>query len=331
MTKININLWKFLLLTSALGSIFILVLQKSMPILLHKSVYYCQSFLQGINIQIPPFLHLGLYLFFAIFGLAILARLLFVLLRTVLFRRSLIFVEMKSKNLTALEDELKLKKRIKVFKDGKPYAFCLGIRSPKIYLSTATVEMMGKAELEAILLHERYHLNKKDTFVMLLATLAKLAFPFFPLLSDFINSYSIDREIKADKEAIKNVGSDTLISVLKKFLNFPNLPMVTASAIADCNTLEPRIRVLIGEKIVNKKYNKLNALLSLVFTLLFVFFVVAPVQATEIHAKNVDTMMICLNDQKCAELCKKYGIGNTKEPKELNQERNMDLPYTPIK
>jgi Zn-dependent protease with chaperone function len=331
MTKININLWKFLLLASVLGSVMVLVLQKSLPILFHKSVYYCQSFLQGVNIQVPPFLHVALGLFFTVFALMILARLTFVLFKTIFFRRGLTLVVTKNKNLIALEQKLKLDKKIRVFKNEKPYAFCLGINNPKIYLSTATIKIMGKAELEAILLHERYHLHKKDTFVMFLATLSKLAFPFFPLLSDLVNSYSIDREIRADKEAIKNVGSEALISVLKKFLNFPSLPMVTASAIADCNTLEPRIRVLVGEKIIHKKYNKFNAVLSIAFTLLFVFFVVAPVQATEIHSKNVDTMMICLNDQKCADLCKKYGIGNTKDPKEFTQEVNMDGPYTPVK
>src|ERR1035437_5626653 len=319
MIKININLWQFLILASILGSVMVLMLQKSLPILFHKSVYYCQSFLQGVNIQVPPFLHIALGLFFVFFVLFILARLMFVLLKTMLFRRGLAFVESKNNNLIALEEKLKLVNKIRVFKDERPYAFCLGVKSPKIYLSTATIEVMGKAELEAILLHERYHLYKKDTFIMLLATLSKLSFPFFPLLADLINSYSIDREIKADREAVNNVGSETLISVLKKFLNFPSLPMVTASAIADCNTLEPRIRVLVGEKIINKKYNKFNAVLSVAFTLLFAFFVVVPVQATEIHTKNVDTMMICLNDQKCADLCKKYGIGNTKDPKEFTQ------------
>ena len=95
---------------------------------------------------------------------------------------------------------------------------------PKIYISTGLLSHLTKKELEAVLRHEQYHLENHDTFTMIVASVAHSLFPFFPLVSDLINKYRIDREIRADKFAVSKIGDQyPLVSVLKNFLHFQQL------------------------------------------------------------------------------------------------------------
>ena len=67
--------------------------------------------------------------------------------------------------------------------------------------------------------------------------------PFLPIISDFINKYKVECEIKADKFAIEKVGSSLpLLSALSKILDNPTVKLENS----------PQRRKGAGVKIVGK-------------------------------------------------------------------------------
>lgn len=329
MRNLNSNLIKFFGIASVLGAIVGVLIYKFNPLFSHDTIYYCRSFLTGSLINVPPIVHTILITIFLFFIAAIFAKIIFVFIKAYRFRKVLNKRYLINNDLNPILKKLGLIGRVNVIEDSKLFAFCLGIRNPMIYVSTKTIEMMNQKELEAILLHEKYHLHKKDGLIMLIASVTKLIFPFFPLISDLIERYRLDREVKADKEVVARIGKRPLVSVLEKLLLFPSVPMLTASAIAEMDTIESRIRALSHNKNTKIRYKKLNVLISLVSLILLVSFIGVPVQATEIHTKDNDTVMVCVNDDKCAELCKENAHA-------INQRINYSIentsyPYTPVR
>lgn len=304
MIKINSNLIKFLGLALVLGGAVALLVFKFFPIFSHKTIYYCQSFLNGNLINVPPVFHAIILVTTSLLFIGIIIKLAIVLVKGYLFKKHLTGRRVISEKLKPILEELCLIKKVSVIDDRSPFAFCLGLRNPHIYISTKTIGMMTENELKAILLHEKYHLLKRDGLIMQIASLTKIIFPFFPIISDMIQGYKLNREINADKEVISKLGKAPLISVLTKLLTFPTVPMLTAAAIADADTVESRIKAISLNQYSNIKYKRLNLLISLVSLIIFSLFLVIPVQASEIHVKDKSTMMLCLNDEQCAALCR---------------------------
>lgn len=330
MKKININLIIFLGIASVLAGGVSLLVYKFWPLFSHNTIYYCRSFLTGSLINIPPIFHAAIITFVFLLLAAVLFKTILVVVQGYKFKKHLANRTAKSEKLSPILEELGLSKNAMVFDDKKPFAFCLGLRNPMIYISTKTIEMMTEKELKAILLHEKYHLEKKDGLIMLIASLTKILFPFFPLISDLIQRYRLDREIKADKEVIARLGNESLVSVLTKLLAFPSVPMLTASAIADSSTVESRIKSISHNEESKVKYNKVNLLISLAFFILFGLFLVIPVQASEIHLQDSEMMMLCLNDEQCAALCRQNAAiinGRVNYP----SSQNISYPFTSAK
>lgn len=75
-------------------------------------------------------------------------------------------------NSEKLIENLGLQDKAVLVRSEKQFAFCLGIRTPKIYFSTGLVAQLFIKELEAVLRHEQYHLENYDTFTMIVASVA---------------------------------------------------------------------------------------------------------------------------------------------------------------
>lgn len=222
-----------------------------------------------------------------------------------------------------LLEKLQLTSKTYLIESEKQFAFCLGVRSPKIYISTSLVDILTSQELEAVLRHEYYHLVNRDTLTMLIASIGESLLPFFPLFSDFLHNYRIEREIKADAEAIRGLGDEKpLIAVLKKLLAKPSVAMVGVSAIADQDTLEPRIRALVKKGFHFKKFKVLHIFISLCSVFVMGVIALSPVQAIEFRHKGEDAMMVCPNNNECVNACRQNYSTNKKNYTE-------DRMYTP--
>jgi len=302
MTKVNKNLSLFSALLLLWSIMLFSAIQKFSPLIGHVT-YFCKSFIETYVFPIPYYLNIIPFAFLFIILAISLTKLFFLSIKIRRLRNSLNKNLVKYRFLNSLIDNLGLKDKIVIVKSIDRFAFCLGIRTPKIYISTGIVHSLSIKEMEAVLRHEQYHLENRDTFTMVIASVSCSLFPFFPLLGDLIRKYRVERELKADKYAIAKVGeSKPLISALNKLLSFPTVQAVPVAAIADQDTLEARIYALVGEKYIQPKLKKRNLMFTVLFLILIAVSIVMPVQAREIHHENYDILMVCTNEQ-CMNSC----------------------------
>jgi beta-lactamase regulating signal transducer with metallopeptidase domain len=303
MIRINKNLALFSGLFLILGTILLFIFQKLSPLLGHVT-YYCQSFIDTHMIPIPYYLSIIPFGFLSlILGIAV--------IKFLVLNLKIQFLKYKLKGnatvqgkVSKLIKHLGLQEKTIIIKSTKQFAFCLGIRSPKIYISTGLLSKLTSKEIEAVLRHEQYHLESHDTFTMIVASVAHSMFPFFPLLGDLIKKYRVDREIEADRFAVnKIVASYSLIHALKKLLAFPTVETVPLAAIADQDTLEPRIYSLLNKQYTCRQFRLRNLFITLFSSLLVGAILITPVHAKEIHHMEHDVMMLCTDGGACMNFC----------------------------
>ncbi|CAN5140368.1 hypothetical protein BH11PAT1_BH11PAT1_5810 [soil metagenome] len=303
MIRINKNLALFAGLFLLLGTFLLFTLQKFSPLIGHVT-YYCQSVLVNTHmtpipyfLSIIPFLFLFIILSISIFKFVVLS------IKIKFLKGSLVNKSATDYKISKLLHRLGLKENVVLVDSSKPFAFCLGVRNPKIYFSTGLRAQLSINELEAVLRHEQYHLENHDTFIMILASVGHSFFPFFPLVSDLIKKYRIEREIEADKFAVSRIGDQySLISALKKLLAFPTVETVGLAAIADQDTLEPRICSLVNKPYYYQNFQLRHLFVTIISSLILATIVVTPVHAKEIHHKEHDVMMLC-TDGSCMSSC----------------------------
>lgn len=305
MSSFNGNLVRFLSLILFLSVLTVIVSQKFLQVILKQSVTYCQGVLETLSIPIPHNAReIFLILLILLFVLA-LVKLLSTAMRMYFLRRKLSAHIIKHSKLENLLVELNMSQDTIIIQSDKPFGFCFGIVKPKVYVSTEVVRILSTQELKALLLHERSHLRHKDTTIMFVAMVAGFLFPFFPIFSDLLRNFRIEKEIKADHEAVQALGSTVpLISVLKKLLSFdtPN-QLVLVSSIADDDTLEPRIRALGAKKYIFKRFQMKNVILSGLGLTIFVLLLALPVEAVEVHHEKHDVVLLStqqiVNNNSC--------------------------------
>lgn len=333
MIRINKNLALFSGLFLILGALLLFTLQKFSPLIGHAT-YYCQSLLIDAKmIPIPYYLSIIPFAFLLLI-LAISVLKFFILnvkVQFLKFRlRGNIAVD---QSIDKLINSLGLQDKAVLVKSDKEFAFCLGVRTPKIYFSTGLLAQLSIKELEAVLRHEQYHLEKHDTFTMIVASIAHSLFPFFPLVGDLIKKYRIEREIEADKFAITQTGDQhALISALKKLLAFPTVSTVTVAAIADQDTLEPRIFSLVNKPYIRRQFRLRHLLVTLFSSVVLATIVIMPVHAKELHHQEHDVIMVC-TDGKCMNSCvseKNLNKLYSEIPENSKTHtENSSHPYTP--
>ncbi len=302
MIKVNKNLALFVGLFISLGTLFVFILQKFFPFINHIS-YYCQSLLSSQMTPIPYYLSIiPVFVLFLTLCVAII-KFLTLIAKVEYLKHTLRDKITVKKSISDLVKDLKLEEKTVVIKTSEKFAYCLGIKNPKIYISTGFISQLSKKEIEAVLRHEQYHLENYDTFIMIIASVVRSCFPFFPLIDDVIKKYKIEREIKADRFAIQHLGeSSTLISTLKKLLSFSTNSNILLPAVADQDTLEPRIFSLIKREYTQYPFRLRNFLITIFSSLVIVLFTVSPVQAKEIHHDQHDLIMVCTNTS-CMNSC----------------------------
>ncbi|MCL4354277.1 MAG: M56 family metallopeptidase [Patescibacteria group bacterium] len=331
MRNINSNLWKFIGIALIFGSGVFLLFFKFWPLLSHNTIYYCKSFLTGNVINIPPVFHIILTGIFFSFLTLIFIKISLIFVQSYRFKKYLTKRFSQDKKIIPALKELDLLEKVIVIEGSKPFAFCLGIHNPKIYISSETLKIMNDNELKAILLHEKYHLNKNDGLIMLVASLSIVLFPFLPIISDLVKRYRLEREITADQQVISKMGKEPIISVLKKLLTFPSVPMLTASSIADFDTIKSRVSFLNDESFPRKRYKKVNLVISIFSLIIFGVFIATPVQATKINVNNQETMMVCVNNEDCAALCRRNSALIDRNINYSKSNNNASYPYSSIR
>ena len=303
MIRINKNIALFSSLFILLGTLLLFTLQKFSPLIGHVT-YYCQSLFLNTNmIPIPYYLSILPFAFLLIILAISFIKFVVLNIKVQILKSKLGGSIVIDPSTVKLVKNLGLQDKAVLVKSEKQFAFCIGIRTSKIYFSTGLVSQLSTEELEAVLLHEQYHLENHDTFTMILASVAHSLFPFFPVIGDLIKKYRIEREIEADKFAVHKTGNKrSLISALRKLLAFPTVEEVTVAAIADQDTLEPRIYSLVDKPYFRRQFRIRHLLITLFSLVVLATILVAPVHAKEFHHEAHDVIILC-TDGKCDNSC----------------------------
>lgn len=161
--------------------------------------------------------------------------------------RSLAVLRTSDGCIEGLAARLGLGNRVRVLDTGALLCFCAGLRSPMVYVSTGLADRLDCDELEALLLHEKHHLNNRDPLRMLLGKIIVSSLGFFPILRDFLERYVIEEEIAADASAIRHQGHCRGIAgALKKLARQTPAPPPKCLAIGAHEALSYRIDHLAG-------------------------------------------------------------------------------------
>jgi Zn-dependent protease with chaperone function len=111
-----------------------------------------------------------------------------------------------------------------VLRDERPQAFCAGLLRPRIYASTAALEMLSRRELGAVVAHEAHHQANRDPLRILLARMLADALFFLPGLRRLGERYRELAELAADEAARRTVGSGALAAALLSFSELDGEP-----------------------------------------------------------------------------------------------------------
>ncbi len=313
-----------------LGAFFVLttaILNKYVPLLLHHTVYYCQELLNSFSIQLPK--GLG----FSVFGIALILmavvaiKIVMTVIKIQRFRHHLLAKRVKNDQLKFLEKKLALNDKVVLMKDSRPQAFCFGMRNPKIYISTGLLDITTTHELEAVLRHEKYHLDHKDGLTLLLGSVTASLFPFFPVLTDLVNQYRIKRELNADHAVVNSMpNASALVSILKKLITQEYAPVYAfTSSLAEWDTLELRIKTLLKQKSNRAHFSLTRIGISIISGVVMYVLLAVPVNAIELHDSQQDVMMLCMQGDECVSWCKDHA---TVMPA-MSKIQNSSVPYTP--
>lgn len=256
----------------------------------------CLDTLKLLN---PPMLFMGGFLFLAVL------KTIAILLKTVFYKRRLI-IQSTPRAILRLIGKHGLSGKVKIISDKKSLAFCLGFFRPKIYLSSGLIELMNGAELEAIILHEKYHLLKRDNISLVAVNVVKQLFLPFPVIADLLDGLIKTREVKADRYGVILMGKkQPIAAAFKKLLRFNvNNSYLSSytSAFTNHQHFEARIHALFGKKSVFIYFKLRNILISTLSFIILTGFFFSPWQKTQATSQNQKSL-VCFKNVNCSRNC----------------------------
>ncbi|MBA3414484.1 MAG: M56 family metallopeptidase [Chloroflexia bacterium] len=96
--------------------------------------------------------------------------------------------------------------RVDLVDARRPFAFVYGWRHPRICVSTGLVDRFSAGELQAALLHERWHVMRRDPMRLTLASAVRAGLCFLPPFRTRAEQYVVAVEIAADRFVVTQMG-----------------------------------------------------------------------------------------------------------------------------
>lgn len=106
------------------------------------------------------------------------------------------------------------KTRILVIEDEAFVAISMGMFRRRIIVSTGIFNIFSKPEIEAILLHERYHCDQFDPMKALLSAVVVDGIGYVPIIKAAAHYYKTYKELLADRFAIKHMGTEYYVGAV---------------------------------------------------------------------------------------------------------------------
>lgn len=298
----------FVIFTLSLLILLGLIIKIS-PLTISHTIYYCQKAITNIILTLP---HSAPSIFVTLSSLIIFIGLMLLIIkthRTYRFVKVIIKQRIDTPNkVLVIARKLGITNKIDIIESNRFSSFCYGLFKPRICLSLNLVKSLNIGELEAVLIHESYHLKNRDPLKILLSQIAASMFFFIPTIGDFHNYYTLSKEVDADRLAIKMEKIRDLRSALTKtILNIaPALPGI--ASLANGDDLEKRVQFLIDTKQrIEFKLSFTRLIISVLFFTLATLTFSLPVFAIK-NSDNTHSYFICLNGSKCTLSCYEQGV-----------------------
>jgi beta-lactamase regulating signal transducer with metallopeptidase domain len=140
-------------------------------------------------------------------------------------------------------------------------AYTIGIFKPRVVISISLINITTRKQLEAVILHELYHIYSRHTLWLLLSRIISSLFFFVPLIEHLAQEIKIEFELAADAFVVKKQHTrDHVCSALALNLQYVDdtTPHFAASPI------ETRVESLIHKKVVLGKISLRPLSMSLI-------------------------------------------------------------------
>ena len=135
--------------------------------------------------------------------------------------------------------------RVDLVDSAEAFSFAYGVFDTRVAVSRGLVETVAPPELDAVLVHERYHLRSRDPLKVFIARLVAKALFFLPVLAELRHRYVVGRELAADRRALRAYGERPLAGALYKVVAGPLWSELgAAAAIGGRDHLEARVAQL---------------------------------------------------------------------------------------
>jgi Zn-dependent protease with chaperone function len=144
----------------------------------------------------------------------------------------------------ASAEELGIAGCVDVVDAEEAFAVAHGLVRPRILLSTGLVDALDRAELIAVLVHERHHLWRRDPLGLLAARVLAGYGWFLPSVRWWAQRSALRRELVADRAATARAGAAAVAGALLKLADLP-APAAVA-AVNPMGNLPDRIAQLEG-------------------------------------------------------------------------------------
>lgn len=143
---------------------------------------------------------------------------------------------------------------------GRPTAYTIGLLRPRIVISLSLIRKTSVKQLEAIVLHELYHLKNRHLLWLLISQLISSLFFFIPLIKYLAQQLKIEFELSADSYVVnKQKTREHLCGSLTLNLQYAGgiIPHFAASPI------EKRVEVLLTRKVSLDNISTIRFFLSM--------------------------------------------------------------------
>lgn len=187
----------------------------------------------------------------------------------------------------------------------RPLIFCHGFKNSKIYISSAVVNALSYAELQATLLHETHHLlDREPTRLLFIKFLS--AFIFIPGIKTLTKKYLSFSEIAADELATNNFKEKNhLASAMAKILEMEENNIIQKELAVSYFSQITEDRVLVlSDNTYQPSFRSeiLKMVLSLTGAVMVLLFLGTNLQSEQARAQEIYSASGCTNKisvEKC--------------------------------
>lgn len=154
--------------------------------------------------------------------------------------------------------------RIDVVADRRAFSFCYWFIRPRVCLSSGLLSRLERDELDAVLLHERSHLRRRDPLRLLVARYFAAGLYVMPVVEELVEYYVLEKELEADQDAVRALGDiGPLARALYKVL--PDADQVELGLLTPVGALsatEARIDQLVDGRALTLRVRPVSVALS---------------------------------------------------------------------